>query len=364
MYYAFIDTNIWIRVMSQGKPGCEIQLFERLRVLAEGDVLTLVIPEVVRLELQGHKRNLSEDLRKKFEDLEKAVDKIPVWSEIEDSKRFMFQQLDSFRKEKAQRWEQMYKDILDFIDSSKVSSIPFTSEIMCRAKKRIIRGGMPKKSSRVDQDAAIVESLASYFSDIQDPQPILFFCSENASDFAIGLDSNNTKDRRFALHPDLAADLPVTHYFTTLSDVLELDKGYESLPPLPENKDILEAREREERLGSEYDFDSDEYLDSLQHLETLCNLQLAQHFIAKIAPNLPEEVRTKRAALVEEIENLLTQCRRFKSWDDRSELKLPSWIDFISEDMIPYTSLSNLLKIRDSLQEYSSIHKGLDEEMK
>lgn len=362
MHYAFVDTNIFIRVMSQGKPGCETDLFERLRVLATGGALTLVIPEVVHLELEGQMHNLSEVLEQRFGALKKIINTTPVWSEIEDAKQLVMQQLDSLLDEKQKRWHQIYKDILELFNSEKVSSIPFTAEIMCQAKKRIIRGGMPKASPRVDQDAAIVESLIVHFSLIQDPQPILLFCSENHSDFAIEIQKPKLQDRVFALHPVLAKDLPKTHFFTQLEDLLQLDQGYESLPQPPNDEDIKEAMDRADKLGSEcnFDFDAngyDEYMKAVEHLDSIINTRLANQYAAEVVPTLPEEFRSKREDMVKRIQKLLEQCRQCISWNDSSESKLPQWMEYVPEGMIPYTSLSNLIKIESNLHRYLSIHK-------
>ena len=369
MQYVFIDTNIFIRVMSQGKPGCETDLFERLCVLATGDVLTLVIPEVVHLELEGQMHNLSEALKQRFGELKKIINTTPVWSEIEDAKQLVMQQLDSLRDEKQQRWHQIYKDVLELLNSEKVSLIPFTTEIMCRAKKRIIRRGMPKNSPRVDQDAAIIESLIVHFSLIHDPQPILLFCSENHSDFAIEIPQRKSQDRVFALHPVLAKDLPKTHFFTQLEDLLQLDQGYESLPKPPNDGEIKEAMDRADKLGSEcnFDFDAngyDEYMQSVEHLDSIIKTRLANQYAAEVVPTLPEEFRGKREDMVRRIQNLLEQCRQCRSWDDRSESKLPQWMEYVPEGMIPHTSLSNLIKIESNLHRYLSIHRKMDDNEK
>jgi hypothetical protein len=324
----------------------------------------LVIPEVVHLELEGRMHNLSEVLDQSFGKLKKVISTTPVWSEIEDAKQLVTQQLDSLRDEKKLRWHVIYKDVLELFNSEKVSSIPYTTEIMCRARKRIIRGGMPRNSPMVDQDAAIVESLIVHFSLIQDPQPILLFCSENHSDFAIEIPKRESRDRVFALHPALAKELPKTHFFTQLKDLLQLDQGYESLPRPPNDEEIKEAMDRADKLGSQcnFDLDDDEYMQSVKHLDSIIETSLANQYAAEVVPTLPEEFRGKREDMVRRIQNLLEQCRQCKSWDDRSELKLPQWMEDVPEGMIPYTSLSNLMKIESSLHRYRSIHRKMDDD--
>jgi hypothetical protein len=60
MKYLVIDTNIWVRVVSQGKPGCEIAHLDDLRSLVEESKLTLLLPEVVQLELGKSWRSFNE----------------------------------------------------------------------------------------------------------------------------------------------------------------------------------------------------------------------------------------------------------------------------------------------------------------
>jgi hypothetical protein len=54
-------------------------------------------------------------------------------------------------------------------------------------------------------------------------------------------------------------------------------------------------------------------------------------------------------------------CRKCKSWGERSEYKLPQWLEHVDESMIPYTSLPNLLKIKDSMEQYLEVHRENDE---
>ena len=360
MYYAIIDTNIFIRVMSQGKPGCESNLFDDLRILVEGKSLSLLIPEVVELELEHHIRNLPQKLKKEFGEMKEIINKKQVWSEIQDAKHSILTQLDEMREIKMKTWQELHCKVVDFLKSEKVTSIPFTPEIMCRTKARIMRGGMPKSSLGKDQDAAIVESLVKYFSEIQDSEAVLFFCSENYTDFAIELTQQNSKDRSFALHPLLAEDLPRTHYFTQLSELLQFDKGYESLPLPPEDSEMQAAIERYEDIAEELDFDIDEHHEIWQNLHDLKNDRLAQEFSTRLLPELPEEFHKNRLRVIDSIKELLVRCRKCKSWDERSEYKLSQWIEHIPENMISYTSLSNLLRVEKNLTRYLSIHQEMD----
>ena len=360
MYYAFIDTNIFVRVMSQGKPGCESELFDNLRTLVGGKALSLIIPEIVKFEIERHIRDLPLTVRQHFGDLKRVISTTSVWSEIQDAKESLLTELDTLRDEKIESWKKLHQEVTTFLESDKVASIPFTPEIMCRTRARIMRGAMPNPSSRRDQDAAIIESLITYFSQIIDSEPILFFCSENHTDFALELTEGKTKDRTFVLHPVLAADLPKSHFFTSLDELLRFDQGYESLHPPPQDAEMSRAIARLEHFEIENDYESDQYFDAWGQVQTLHDERLIQIFANQVLPKLPEEFRQKRQCSIEMIQHLLAECRECKSWDDRSEYKLSQWIEYLPEHMIPYTSLSKLLRIEESLMRYLSIHREMD----
>src|SRR5258707_1282540 len=87
MKYLVIDTNIWVRVISQGKPGCEIAHLEDLRRLVGESKVTLLLPEVIQLELGKNWRSFTETVEIEIGKLEKDLDSLlrkQFWTEIED----------------------------------------------------------------------------------------------------------------------------------------------------------------------------------------------------------------------------------------------------------------------------------------
>jgi hypothetical protein len=81
-----------------------------------------------------------------------------------------------------------------------------------------------------------------------------------------------------------------------------------------------------------------------------------------VLPKIPADVVQRRRALVESIQNLLEACRACRSWDDRSELKLCQWLEYVDEYAIPFTSVSNLVSIEKNLGRYLEIHQHADAE--
>jgi len=356
MIYAFVDANILIRVLSQGKPGCEPELFEDLRTLATRSAVQLLVPDVIRFEIDRQMRDLPRELRLRFGELKASVNKTSVWSEIADAKEGVLRQLGTLRESKELGWKDRFTKVDEFLRSECVTRIPYTPEIMCRARIRLMRGAKPRK----DQDAAIIESLAKFFEDSSDEQPVLLFCSENHTDFALELESGSDRNRRFAVDPEIAEVLPRTHYFVRLDELLQIDQGYESLPKHPESSEIAQAMDRMRELEDEGCYDTDEYFAALGEVESLYEERLSQDFVANILPRLPQELRQRRDEACDHIESMLRDCRQCPSWDDHSEYKLPQWLEYVPEHMIRYTTLARILRIENSVKRYLQIHSSMD----
>jgi hypothetical protein len=147
-------------------------------------------------------------------------------------------------------------------------------------------------------------------------------------------------------------DLPPARYFVNLETMLAFANGYEALPE-PTDEQIQLAR----RMRDQHDWDSDEHRAFQKILDQRFEEWVADHYTTDIAPSLPIEVNRLRAELANAIRELLDQCRACSTWDDRSELKLGQWIEFVPEALVPYTSLSNLVRIRRNLERYLRIHR-------
>jgi hypothetical protein len=312
MYFGFVDANIFIRIMSQGKPGCESNLFRDLKVLCENGVLALLVPETVLLELQKEFNQLPRAIKEHFGSLNKAISTTSVWSEIADVKQMLEDQLKDMREQKINAWKELYSEIDAFLNSDSVIKLPFTPEIWCRAKRRLIAGKMPDCCHYKDQDASIVEALVDFFTGNQYPNPVLFFCSENHRDFGIEIPNEDRRERIFALHPLLAGDLPPAYFFTNLQTMLHFARGYESLPAPLTDVQLKEAQKRLDEFndsGMMNDDNLGEYGHVLKKFEQLRNERLAKCFTEEIIPDIPAEIIERRdMALGRELRTYLTSA--------------------------------------------------------
>ncbi len=137
--------------------------------------------------------------------------------------------------------------------------------------------------------------------------------------------------------------------------------GYEHLPDFKDEE--IEAAEKElDRFGDEW-FDSKDGQTAFDAYTETVHRKLGQQFTSQYLPTIPVEMKERREYLVKHISSLLVACRACKSWDDRSELKLTTWIEHVPEEMIPFTSLPNLLLIRDSMLDYLAVHQSMANEV-
>lgn len=143
-----------------------------------------------------------------------------------------------------------------------------------------------------------------------------------------------------------------------LDDCLsEHEKGYEHLPEV-EGYDIRIAEGQLDSFGDDW-FETDQGMNVFAALTRVIQQKQADQFTNLFFPTLPPEVKQLRATLISEITQLLFRCRACKHWDDRSEYKLPSWLDHVPEEMIPYTSVPNLLRIRGNIEELLEKHRQI-----
>lgn len=258
MKYLLIDTNIWVRIISQGKPGCEIKYLDDLHALVEASNVILLVPEVVQLELKKKWRSFNEEVEIVIGKLENELDAIlkkKFWTEIEDIQQSLRTFLMEQKAKKVSMASERYEKVQNILSSNKISVLPFTQEIYFRGKKRLMEGRMPKPDNRAHSDACILESLADYFSNIsQKDEHELCFCSENVADFGLA-----AKERHI-IHPLHKDDLPAaTEYCISLEQVIAFFQSEQkAVPPTPAMiKEALQQRTKDE-VEAELEMDGEQ----------------------------------------------------------------------------------------------------------
>jgi RNA polymerase sigma factor (sigma-70 family) len=245
MIHAFIDTNIWVRVLTQGRPGCEIEHLDTLLAMcAEGKTI-LLLPEIVELEYEKQWRELTDEITREIGQLEQKIDaaiKPKLWTEIEDVHGAIRTLLQEAKQKKVEAAKAAFGKVQALFGSNQIVKLPLTANLLFLAKKRLIAGRMPRPDNQSHNDACIVESLLEYFRLSRDPLPQLCFCSENVNDFGL-----QTKEG-VGLHPLIKDGLPATQYVTTLRNAVEF---ISSQPVVSEPSPAAIAEALEQQLMGE-----------------------------------------------------------------------------------------------------------------
>ena len=360
MIYLCCDTNIVIRYLTQGRPGCEPEHFESLKDVVQGDVARLLVPEVVLLELQKHYGAFPKIFETRIKEFRDCAIPNNLWNELEDVGKSVLNCLDDKLKEKKAWLDQGYSSLCTLFSRSEVKIIRFTPEILFQAKRRLIAGQMPRPEKRSENDAILVESLRSFFETEGIEGHDLYFCTENCHDFAIELVSD-AKARRRVIHPMLQEGLPPTKVFVDLKGMMAFAQGYDTFSE-PTTEEVAEAvRAFEATHRSEED---DELLRQI-----LLKVRTTDIDPALLKPTLhhmearPEYVRSIWKSLVNEVLSLSEQCQACRSWDERSAMKLPEWLEYVDLNLIPFISLPRLVRLRNNLAKYLEIHREADRKL-
>jgi hypothetical protein len=181
------------------------------------------------------------------------------------------------------------------------------------------------------------------------------------------------KDKDFSIYSPNNLVIPFRDRPTVTRDELSLrhaitddalydyERGYEHLPEVMDI-DIENALKLLDKFGDDW-WDTEGGINAYKTLTSIVQQKQRRQFEIDFYPTLSSEIRQKRKTLIDSTVDLLKKCRACASWDDRSEYKLSSWIENIPEEMIPYTSIPNLLLINERVKEYYQIHMDADAKM-
>jgi hypothetical protein len=158
--------------------------------------------------------------------------------------------------------------------------------------------------------------------------------------------------------PTVTRDELLSQRAVTDDALYDYERGYEHLPEVMDI-DIKNALKQLEKFGDDW-WDTEGGIKASNALTAVVQQKQRRQFETDFYPTLPPEIKQKRELLIGSIADLLKKCRACASWNDRSEYKMSSWIEHVPEEMIPYTSIPNLLLISGRLKEYYQIHLDAD----
>jgi hypothetical protein len=380
MQTAFIDSNIYNRVATQGVPGCEESFFDELFEMVSDQTLRLLVPEVVTLEVEKFSKiTFPNKLASEVDQIHNKLKSLDGWNELSAMREEITKSINTIRESRLDIVKKRFDKIALIIDSDNVVKLPLSADVLLACQRATLAGRMPS-NEKVGGDALLIETLVQYFSTGDKPDEF-HFCSENHSHFAQEVQAGQKKKRAFRLHDKLQSRLPKSIYSTSLAELIGFCKKTTSPPP-PESKPVPSTSYHSVG-GVPYEI---EYVPSgvsvTLPIETQFHpafttsspsgtLQPSQAFLAGLSgaafPMYPWWFQRPSTMFgqagtffINEIVPLLEACRRTGSWNAESERELPNWLEGVPENQLGNASIETLLTVYDNLKRYLAQHQELD----
>jgi len=362
MIYICIDTNVYIHILTEvienndkEHNDAPIQL-EELNILSQKGIIKLLVPEVVKLELQKANNKAEEDYKRDYSILIDTIDKAAakLWNEIRDSRNKIISLTEEEQNKKISYWNNEYKRLITFFEKDYIQTIELTPDIICEGYKKKIADLITDSQMN---DALIIESVYSYLKKKDwGNDDLLFFITGDKKDFFSKGEVAGFQilKKKF--------EMPIKRVYG-LHSLKQLYKYIDANYEVNLNSVDLETRWEEfNKKYPEWNFENDEAIEEHNKIEKDINVTINNLFEKKLQ-DLPEEIQNIRKRVLAEIEIILEKCRRKISWDDRSELKLYQWLNYRDEINLYSSKLSDLFLIRDNLKEYLKVHEDMDKDM-
>ena len=245
-YFAALDTNIPFRFITQGLPTCKVEDWDALTALVEQGQVTLLVPEVVVLELEKLYTEIENNLEIQIDNLEKAIRGFAeaktnkFWNEATDLLDYLASQMKDWKEQKLVEANHRHGRVQTLFTSKNAVKLNLDNGVILRANRRRIAGRTPpSEGNYVSNDLFIIESLISHFHEIGEDDQLLL-CSENRKDFGLSL------GRGYTFHPHLRKGLPPVELIENLAAVVNFVKDGKTVEE-PEAVREERALERERR---------------------------------------------------------------------------------------------------------------------
>lgn len=250
-YHVCIDTNVLVRLITQGMPGCEIEHWEKLKEFVRSGRVTLLHPEVVQLELQKKWRQVPAKIGSETKELgQKMLAELRVnemWTEVRDLRRTVEECLATYAKRKEVESKSRYDEIVEFLRQEPVRQLRIDQDILLRTQRRALSGGLANPDRKSEADCMLIEQLAAHFDFNGSGESTLLLCSANTTDFAV-----EVKKKQFAIHPEISDALPKTSLFLDLKTLVKFIDEQREVEVVPADEVAKAAREEDvERVTRE-----------------------------------------------------------------------------------------------------------------
>lgn len=362
MIYLCLDTNIYMQQLTDinGKEDFEENyisphIISVLSKLLEQQYVTLILPEVIILELEKSNKSFQDDYKRTYSNLKSQIRGLmkEIWSEARDICEKLCSFIDEEQENKIKYWIKTYEIIQEFFRNEKIIKLALDPDLVLENEKKRILGEINKKHTN---DELIKMQLKNFIQGhLNDTDNEFIFITANRKDFFVG---NSEENGKFKLIWD---DRENCYGYCSLKSFLKKFNNEYDL--MIDDSEIADEGVNLANLDIDFnDFESEEgqtWLNEQVKYHEIWRLKYKEKFDKKLNES-PQNFREIRNTLLLEINNLLFECRNTKSWDHRSEYKLSCWLEDKSEQELYFSTLSDLIVIRNNLKEYLKIHLEMD----
>ena len=337
--HACLDTNIPFRYITQGQPGCEAEHLVSLREFVEQSLVTLIVPEVVLLELEKLYRDYEKELAVQFGKVEKhfneSADKLKIWNEATDLIPFLKSQFHVWKDAKLKEARPRHDEVQALLNSDHVVRLPYDEVIQFRAKRRLMAGRVANTDGKVEADCCILESIIRHFESRGEADELLF-CTENWKDFG-----TEVKSGKFGFHPLMREGLPTVELMTTLASLVAfVEERKPVVEPAPQ--EVEEALERDKKEEIEKNLEAEKILQEIRSEFSIFDYKRRLEALAAAASLGPSSIAAEGVSSMSGIELL----RRAASYDPNLLGRVTSAQDTFAASMARQADLTKALSTR------------------
>lgn len=233
MKYLFIDTNIYVQCCLLQIEGDDIGALKKVHDLLNDDRVTLLLPEVVELELYKILNLKGEEIKKKIGSYQETINKD---SDLDEKiKRDLVLKIKEVAESRSTNTEKAIKEIEVLLKSKGTAILRITPNQIISSYKQFLSGRKPYKEGQpgsIQPDCLIIDALSEYLSDKTNYD--LYFCSSNTEDFSV------RDDKEIKIHPEIKSRFGHIKFYSNLYELLnkEFEATYskESIEKLDEKK--------------------------------------------------------------------------------------------------------------------------------
>lgn len=225
--YLLVDTNNFIECFEYGYKNVEqdVRIIEGLLLILNGNKITLLLPEIVKLEVE---RLLSEKQRELGKVYSNICENIEIDSPF--SKKQISKAIREIKEDYLKNFEIAKQILFKTFNHKNTKTIELTNTIFLSAYKRSVTGKKPFKKIRdkrsgwpfheIQPDCLIIESVKSYLNDIKNYE--FYICTKDP-DFYESESSSK-------IHPDIKKEFKKIKSYKRLSNFLVKKFNLKDIP--------------------------------------------------------------------------------------------------------------------------------------